>query len=118
MLPDLLLPNKHYPEETIAGVLDGIVGTDDMDSESYPSEKTMTRWRHWFMFNQLNIDGHMKSIGYRILGFNEELLTSYVSLLCHIRSSIPDAWLKLTIRYIYNSTRNSTFGWEIYLLLS
>ena len=41
MLPDILVPYKHYPEETISGVLDEIVGPDDMDSENFPSEKSM-----------------------------------------------------------------------------
>lgn len=39
MLPDILVPYKHYPEETISGVLDEVVGPDDMDSENFPSEK-------------------------------------------------------------------------------
>lgn len=39
MLPDCLTPYKHYNEETISGVLDGIVNSDDEDSEMYPSEK-------------------------------------------------------------------------------
>ena len=43
MLPDCLTPYKHYNEETISGVLDGIVNSDDEDSEMYPSEKTMLR---------------------------------------------------------------------------
>ena len=34
MLPDILVPYKHYSEETISGVLDEIVGPDDMDSEN------------------------------------------------------------------------------------
>lgn len=42
MLPDVLVPFKHYPEETISGVLEDIVGPDDMDSENFPSEKSMT----------------------------------------------------------------------------
>ena len=67
MLPDFLVPYKHYNEETISGVLDGIVNPDDEDSEVYPSEMTMLRWHHWFILNQLNIEGHMKSIGYRLL---------------------------------------------------
>lgn len=33
MLPDCLTPYKHYNEETISGVLDGIVNSDDEDSE-------------------------------------------------------------------------------------
>ena len=58
---------RHYNEETISGVLDGIVNPDDEDSEVYPFEMTMLRWHHWFILNQLNIEGHMKSIGYRLL---------------------------------------------------
>ena len=81
MLPDCLVPYKHYNEETISGVLDDIVNPDDEDSEIYPSEKTMLRWHHWFILNQFNIEGHMKSIGYRLLGFKEELLKFSNSLL-------------------------------------
>lgn len=90
MLPDCLVPYKHYNEETISGVLDDIVNPDDEDSEIYPSEKTMLRWHHWFILNQFNIEGHMKSIGYRLLGFKEELLKFSNSLLGHIKSSMPD----------------------------
>lgn len=103
MLPDFLTPYKHYNEETISGVLDDVVCSDDEDSEIYPSEKTMSRWYHWFIVNQLNIEGHMKSIGYRLLGFKEELLTSSTSLLQHMRSSMPNEWLKTILRYLYNS---------------
>ena len=97
------VPYKHYNEETISGVLDDIVNPDDEDSEIYPSEKTMLRWHHWFILNQFNIEGHMKSIGYRLLGFKEELLKFSNSLLGHIKSSMPDAWLRTILRYLYNS---------------
>ena len=43
MLPDFGVPYKHYNEEIISGVLDGIVNLDDDDSEVYPSEMTMLR---------------------------------------------------------------------------
>ena len=55
------------------------------------------------MFNALNIDGHMKSVGHRELGFSEELLRSGVSLLGSLRRSIPERWLKAILRIIYNS---------------
>ena len=103
MLPDVLVPYKHYTEETVAGVLDGVISADDADSENYPTEATMIRWHHWFMANQFNIEGHIKSIGYRLLGFGEGLLRSGSSLLSHMRSSIPGSWLKVILRYIYNS---------------
>ena len=93
MLPDILTPFKHYNEETISGVLDGIVTSED----------TMIRWHHWFIINEFNIEGHMKSIGYRLLGFSEELLETGISLLSHMRSSMPASWLKTVMRYIYNS---------------
>lgn len=103
MLPDILVPYKHYAEETISGVLDGIVSPDDADSENCPSEQTMIRWHHWFMRNQLDMEGLLRSVGHRMQGFHEELLRTCISLLSHIRSSIPDAWLRIVIRYIYNS---------------
>lgn len=103
MLPDMLTPFKHYNEETISGVLDGIVTPEDEDSETCPSEDTMIRWHHWFIINEFNIEGHMKSIGYRLLGFSKELLETGISLLSHMRSSMPAAWLKIVMRYIYNS---------------
>ncbi len=53
--------------------------------------------------NEFNIEGHMKSIGYRLLGFSEELLEIGISLFSHMRSSMPAAWLKTVMRYIHNS---------------
>ena len=103
MLADFLVPYKHYGEEVISGVLDEIVLPTDADSEESPSERTMLRRHHWLMKNQLNIDGHLKSIAYRELGFSAELLKSGVSLLAALRCSIPDGWLRSVIRYIYNS---------------
>lgn len=45
----------------------------------------------------------MKSISYRLLGFSEELLETGILLLSHMRSSMPAAWFKTVMRYIYNS---------------
>lgn len=53
--------------------------------------------------NEFNIEGHTKSIGYRLLGFSEELLEIGISLFSHMRSSMPAAWLKTVMRYIHNS---------------
>ena len=39
MLPEILLPYKHYSEEVVSGVLDDVILPDDEDSENYPSEK-------------------------------------------------------------------------------
>ena len=85
-LPDLLAPYKHYLAEIISGVLDGIVKPDDEDTEDYPCEQTMERWRRWLELNRSYIEGYLRSVGYRLLGFGEELLNSTVSLLEHMRS--------------------------------
>ena len=101
-LPDFLVPYKHYITEIISGVLDNIVTPVDQDSEDYPCEETMKRWHYWFRSNQDNIEGYMKSIGYRILGLGEDLLNSKISLLTHLRNS-SEIWLETTLRMIYNS---------------
>ena len=101
-LPDCMVPYKHYSAEVISGVLDGFVTTEDEDTEDYPCEATIHRWHHWLMANALRIDGYLKSIGYRLLGFTEELLKSGVSLLHELRSS-NERWFETILRYIYNS---------------
>ena len=103
MLPETLLPYKHYSEEIISGVLDDVILPDDEDSENYPSEKTMDRWHHWLMANTTTINSTLKSVAFRELDYSFELLKSGVSLLNHLRESIPDGWLKVIIRFIYNS---------------
>ena len=101
MLPDFLVPFRHYHEEVIMEALDDRITPSE--SDDFPSLKTVIRWKHWLMLNALDIDGHLKSIGYRELGFSMELLRSGVSLLQKLRSSIPGGWLKVILRVIYNS---------------
>lgn len=62
----------------------------------------MYRWHHWLMVNNLRIDGYLKSVGYRLLGFGEELLNASMSLLDKLRSS-SEEWLETILRFIYNS---------------
>lgn len=101
-LPDFLAPFKQYAAEIISGVLDGIIQSEDEDSIDSPCEETMSRWYHWLMANQRRIDGYLKSVGYRLLGFGEELLNSGMSLLTELRSSTPE-WIETILRFIYNS---------------
>ena len=93
---------KHYASDVIAGVLDEIITPDDTEDEDYPCETTMLRWKHWLMANHLRIDGYLKSIGYRLLGWDEGLLTSDGSLVETLRIS-NGCWLEAVIRMIYNS---------------
>ena len=102
MLPDLMVKFKQYSAEVISGVLDGIVQPDDPDSEDRPCEDTMKRWHHWFMANELRIDGTLKSVGCRDLGFDEALLRSGISLLERLRQT-SGRWLETIHTFIYNS---------------
>ena len=101
MLPDVLVPFKHYEESVIGDALDDRITPDTSDDR--PSAMTVNHWKFWLELYESDIDGNMKSIGYRELGFSVELLKSGVSLLGRLRSSIPDGWLRTVIRYIYNS---------------
>ena len=84
------------------GMLDGSLTTNDLEFETYPCEKTVERWKAWLSQNKADIDGHMRSVGYRLLGYGEELLYSTVSLLERMMSS-ADNWLGIILRMIYNS---------------
>lgn len=101
-LPDCLVPYKHYASEVISGVLDETVTPEDEDSADYPCEQTMYRWKQWLETNRLRVDGYLRSIGYRLLGFGPELLNSCVSLLEEIRGSVS-LWLETVLKIIYNS---------------
>ena len=57
-LPDCLLPYKHYEAEAISGVIDGVVTSDDLDSEDYPCVYTMLLWIRWFTGNLERIEGY------------------------------------------------------------
>ena len=101
-LPDFLVPYKHYAAEIISGVLDEVISADDLDAEDYPCEQTMKRWHRWFNGNQNNIEGNMRSIGYRLLGLGEDLLSARISLLTHLRKT-SEVWLETILRMIYNT---------------
>ena len=101
-LPDFLVPYKHYAAEIISGVLDNVISADDLDAEDYPCEQTMKRWHRWFNGNQNNIEGNMRSIGYRLLGLGEDLLSARISLLTHLRKT-SEVWLETILRMIYNT---------------
>ena len=101
MLPDILAHFKHYQESVITDAIDDRIDPDTSDDR--PSATTVVRWKHWLMMNWLNIDGHIKSVAHRELGFSAELMKSGVSLLKELRNSIPEGWLKEILRIIYNS---------------
>lgn len=44
-LPDNVYPYKQYDAEIIRGVLEGLITSETLGYEDYPSERTMERWR-------------------------------------------------------------------------
>ena len=100
LLPDFMVPNKHYEKEAIQDVLDEVI-TEESPVD-YPSIQTMRRWIAWLAANAGRIEGLFRSVGYRILCFTEELLFSTGSLLAHLKHD-TDEWFGITIRFIYNS---------------
>lgn len=103
MLPPFLTPNRHYTEGVINSVLSDDAASAVDDYEESPSDQTVKRWHIWLKANEANINGYLKSIAHRELGYTMELLASGVSLLSHLKSSIPGGWLQTVLRYIYNS---------------
>ena len=101
-LPDVLTPYKHYETDVIEGVIEGIILPTDEESEDFPTVETMERWKDWIRRNKDNINGFLKSIGYRILEFGVQLLQSKISLLDELIKLNVD-WLRIVNRFIYNS---------------
>ena len=103
MLPEFMVKFKQYRTEVITSALDqkkGFVG-DDAYNE-HPSVKTIQHWHHWLMANYLRIDGTLRSVGCKDLGFSEKLLESGDSLLIRLRAS-DQKWLAAVHRFVYNS---------------
>lgn len=102
-LPDIFSPHKHYDAELIEDVIDGVLSSDDPGTEDYPCADTMALWREWAEKNKANIDGQIRSAGYRLLDFGIELLASLISIMDELRRRVSPGWLKVINRVIYNT---------------
>ena len=98
----VVVPFKHYASEIIEGVLDDVVTSDDEDSEDYPCDMTMSRWKDWFEINRLFIEGYIRNIGYSIFNEGIEFLKSSENKFDTIRM-LGKYWLAIIIRLIYNN---------------
>jgi len=115
-LPINLSPHKHYEVETIEGVVDELISPDDLESEDYPCERTMERWKLWIEHNRLFIEGYVRSIGYRLLDLGIEFLKTEESILDYLRDKFRDRenhWLTMINRMVYN-TGASLEPWPSY----
>ena len=86
-LPDCLTAFKHYKTEVIAGVVDGIVTLDDLDSENYPCVSTMLLWLRWFQLNLERMEGYLRMAAYELSDYNLQTLFAKVSLLDSLTGS-------------------------------
>lgn len=101
-LPDCLVPYKHYASEIIEGVLDDIVTSEDEDSEDYPCDMTMQRWKKWIEINKEYIEGCIRRIRHNIFSEEFSLLKSLSGCFDAIRSN-GKYWLAIIVRLIYNN---------------
>lgn len=101
-IPDCLVPYKHYRSDIISGVIDGVITSDDLESEDYPCMDTMMLWLRWFTQNRQRIEGLLRKAFYEVSGHAEEILRSKTSLLGSLRQATP-CWLEQAIHTIYNS---------------
>lgn len=101
MLPDFLVPFKHYTEDVISDAVTDRLRPELIDDA--PSPATIRRWKRWILLNQADIDGQLKSLGYRELDYSRKLLNSSVSLLKKLMFSIPCGWLRTVVCMIFNS---------------
>lgn len=101
MLPDFLVPFKHYTEDVISDAVNDRLDLTLINDA--PSPVTILRWKRWIQLNSIDIDGQLRSIGHRELDFSKELLNSGVSLLRELMRSIPYGWLRTILCMLYNS---------------
>ena len=102
-IPAFLAPFKHYCLGLITAILDGRILPRGYEEEhNYPVEITMSRWKRWEELNRTDIEGYIRSVGHRMMGYSEELLRTSVSLLDAMKSSVKQ-WLSVILRMIYNS---------------
>lgn len=103
LLPDELLPYKHYESELIEAVIDEVVSEDDEALEEGPSPETMKRWRDWWEKLKAEAEGRIRSAAYRVLDLSEQFLGSRDSLLERIKERLVEGWLAATIKIMCNS---------------
>ena len=83
--------------------MDGVVNEKDTETEDYPCEGTMKRWRWWLHRNEKNIEGQIRAAAHRFLDLDGKFLKSSASLLGELKERISPGWLKAASRAIYNS---------------
>ena len=98
LLPDKLVPYKHYGSDLIAAVLDGDIMPEDTMNEDYPCDETIRRWHHWLMANFSRTEGYCR----QAMSLLRNPGLAGAAILETIRKSC-DRWLPAVLRMVYNS---------------
>jgi hypothetical protein len=94
VLPDVLVPHKHYGAAEIETVLESEVRSDEV------SDSTATHWRQWVKGNEAQIEGVLQSLK---LKSDDKLpeLRSNESLFSQLKT-ISRNWLSVLSRLVIN----------------
>jgi hypothetical protein len=95
VLPDVLVPHKHYGAPEIETVLESEVRNDEV------SDSTTVRWQQWIKGNEVQIEGVLQSLK---LNAEDKLpeLRSSEHLFIHLKT-VFRYWLSVVSRLVINS---------------
>jgi hypothetical protein len=95
ILPDVLVPHKHYGAAEIETVLESRVRRDEV------SDSTVARWRRWIRGNEAQIEGVLQSVKLEALDILPEL-RSNESLFTQLKTTVRN-WLSVISRLVINA---------------
>lgn len=95
VLPDVLVPHKHYGASEIETVLESEVRIDEV------SDSTAARWQKWIEGNEAQIEGVLQSLKLDTEDMLPEL-RSNESLIARLKTIVRN-WLSVVSRLVINS---------------
>lgn len=95
VLPDVLVPHKHYGAPEIESVLESDVRSDEV------SDSTAARWRQWIRGNKAQIEGVLQSLKVEDEDKLPEL-RSKENLFVRLKAVVGN-WLPVVSRLVINS---------------
>ena len=99
-LTDGMIKFKQYAAGVIEDVIDGVISEED--GLKNPCDGSMRHWRWWFLYNREQMEGHLRSAGYRLHGFYSGTNIPAGSLLEKYREDISPGWLGKVCRIVNN----------------
>ncbi len=95
ILPDVLVPHKHYGAAEIETVLESKIRRDEV------SDSTVARWRRWIKGNEAQIEGVLQSVKLEAED-NLPELRSNESLFSQLKTIVRN-WLSVVSRLVINA---------------